>query len=407
MKSESGAGQVSLLWFVFLIVIVLGLAGFTYVVSKDKADLEEKYTASVTKEKETFDKNLEISERINQICAVVGFRDSVTAPSNLESIQDVISNAKDRHPDYVSGDVNTLDEVIDGMKSAYTALEQQRTESQQNFDNEVELRRAAEENVNAIESDKNRRISELEASLSDEQQRAQDQIDEDNQRISNLRSQLDEAEQRVRESDNQVSTMQERYDKEISLLNARIMALSKKLEILREPEGPDGRVLSTSGLSGLAMIDIGRKDGLRKGTKFEVFQPGKGGDLIPKGWIEVREVDAESAKCGITELLDPYNPIIQGDVVFNPHFARNMEKRFVFLGQFPASLDEEFVKGRLAALGAVVEDKVNSNTDFLVLGEKDKSEFATELTDMPDFKLATQLGVQILRVRELAAFIDY
>ena len=34
--------------------------------------------------------------------------------------------------------------------------------------------------------------------------------------------------------------------------------------------------------------------------------------------------------------------LAKGDVVVNPHFARNMEKTFVFLGEFPASLNKAF-----------------------------------------------------------------
>ena len=123
--------------------------------------------------------------------------------------------------------------------------------------------------------------------------------------------------------------------------------MAKKLEVLREPDLPDGRILSTSSRSDLAYIDIGKKDGLRRGTKFEVFRFGKGGVLIPKGWVEVRDVENETAKCGILTISDPLAPIVKGDVVVNPHFARNMEKTFVFLGEFPTSLSKGFVEDRL------------------------------------------------------------
>ncbi|MHC4945247.1 MAG: BRCT domain-containing protein [Planctomycetota bacterium] len=407
MRNESGAGQVSLLWVVFLIVLVLGLAGFTYIAFKDKANLDLKYQEAVADEAATFNKNLEISDRINQLSAVVGYKDSPTASSSLEAVNDTVTSAKDRFPDYVGMDVKSLEEVFDGMGNAYSALESQLNESKQSLDNEIELRRTAEESINTIESEKNNRISELEAQLSDEQQRAQAQIDEDNQRISNLQSQLDESDQRAREAENTASTQKEMYEKEISLLNTRISAQAKKLEVLREPDQPDGRVLSTSSRTGLAMIDIGREHGLQRGTKFEVFRYGKGGVLIPKGMIEVQDVDAESAKCGILSTIDSLDPIVQGDVISNPHFARNMKRTFVFLGEFPATMDKEFVKDRLTALGAVVGDKVDPTTDFLVLGQKERGEFATELKDMPEFKLASKLGVQMLRVRDLAAFIEY
>ncbi|MBU0754177.1 MAG: hypothetical protein KJ645_03495, partial [Planctomycetes bacterium] len=276
MKNESGAGQVSLLWVVFLVVLVLALGGGIYITFSEKAKLEN----DMIQLRRVSESNQETARAkhsaLLEWSAAVGYRDSVTAPSDIESIKDVISGAKDRYPNYISSDVTSLDDMIDGFHKAYASLEQQQKEAKQNFESELALRQAAEENVNTIEADKNRRISELEAQLSDEQQRTQSQLDEDNQRISNLRTQLDDAEQRVRDAENQVATIQERADKEISLLNSRITAQAKKLEILREPDQPDGRILSVSHKSGLAMIDVGRKDGLRKGTKFEVFRYGKG-----------------------------------------------------------------------------------------------------------------------------------
>jgi len=409
MNRESGAGQVSLLWVVFLIVLVLGLAGFTYIAFKDKAALEQQYQELALKEKDTYDKNLETRDQINKLSGVVGFRESAIAgaTSNVDSISDTISMARDKYPEYVSTNVKTLDEALMGIHSAYDAVKQQLLAAQQSLAQELELRQKAEENVNRIESDKNTRISELEAQLNDEQQRAQNQIEEDNQRISNLQAQLDEAEQRVRDSENQYATLEEKLQNEINILQARVLAQAQKLEVLREPENPDGRVLSSSTRTGLAVVDLGRRDGLRVGTKFEVLRQGKGGVLSPKGWLEVRSVEEENATCGILSTADPMDPIMQGDVVANPHFARDMKRTFVFLGEFPADMDKEFVRERLIELGAEVKDTVDSSTDFLVLGRKESGDSSQDLTELPEFKLATQLGVQVLKARDLATFVKF
>jgi NAD-dependent DNA ligase len=383
MKRESGAGQVSLLWVVFLIVLVLGLAGFTYIAFKDKAQVEQELIQSKNDATNFYNIGQETKLRLDQLSDVVGYRESKNASSNTTSIQDTIAMAKDKYPEYVSQNVKTLDETVSGIHSAFDATKQQLQQAQQSLDEQMELRKKAEETVNTIETDKNARISELEAQLSDEQQRSQNQVDEDNQRIANLQSQLDEADQKARDAENQRATQEEKYKNEINVLQTRVLAQAQKLEVLREPDKPDGRILSSSTRTGLAVIDAGRKDGLRIGTKFEVLRQGKGGTLTPK------------------------DPIMQGDVITNPHFARDMQRTFVFLGEFPADMDKDFVKERLTELGAVVKDTVDSTTDFLVLGRKEPGEDSQDLTESPEFKLATQLGVQILRVRDLASFVKF
>ncbi len=409
MKSETGAGQVGLLWVVFLIVLVLGLAGFTYIAFKDKAQLEARLTAAQAKERDTFQRYQDLGEQLGAVSKVVGFRDETmaAAASNPTAVTEKITSLKEKFRDHITKEVSTIDKAVDGVVAAHSDLERQLTEAKTSYDEQLELRRAAEENTNNIQVEHQRKVSELEAQLSDEQQRASTQQEEDGQRISNLQAQLDEAENRVREAESKLTAEVEKYEKMVSMLNARVAAQSKKLEVLREPELPDGTILSTSSASDLVYVDVGKKDGLRRGTKFEVFRYGKGGELTPKGWVEVRDVEMDSAKCGVLSLVNRFDPIVKGDVVVNPHFARNMEKTFVFLGEFPASLNKAFVEQRLTALGAKVVPEVNNDTDFLVLGEPEQGEFAQKLEDMPEYKLANQLGVQIYRLKELARYIEY
>lgn len=408
-KSETGAGQVGLLWVVFLVVLVLGLAGFTYIAWKDKAD-QETALKSAQKAADDAQKKFEAkAQMIIDISGAVGFRDEdiELSPTSKMAIEDRMTILREKFSDHISETDTTLAVALDKMVDAYDALERQLNESRQTAAQELDLRRQAEGTINTIQDDMNQRIQELETQLSDEQQRAQAQLDEDNERINNLQAQLDEANNSVREAESRLAAAVETNAKEMTMLNARIAAQAKKLEALREPEKPDGRVVGSMTGSDLVYIDIGRQDGLRMGTKFEVYRHGKGGELLPKGWVEVRRVDKDTAMCGIVDTFDQFDPIVKGDVVVNPHFARNLTKTFVFLGVFPPSMNRGFVRERLMALGADVNDIIDSGTDFLVLGDKEQGEFAVELQDTPEFKLATQLGIQLIRLKELAEYIKY
>jgi len=408
-RSQCGAAHVSFLWVVFLIVLVLFLAGFTYIAWKDKDQSEREKLDAIAKETRATQKDLEAQQKVIELSEIAGFRDesAVGSASDLTAINDKIDVLRGKYPEYVSADITTLDRSIDAIVDRNTKLKRDFDEKSATLETEIRTRREAQGNLTIIEQQMNTRIQELQGQLNDEQQRAAQQKDEDNQRIANLQTQLDELQNRFREVEAQAELATQVADKEISTLEARVLAQSQKLEVLSEPDLPDGQVIATSPESRLAYIDIGGRDGLRRGTKFDVFRYGKGGELIRKGRVEVRDVNEDTAMCGVTLELDDMDPIIKGDIVVNPLYSRDMKRTFVLLGRFPASLNRSFISDRLVALGNGVDETVSSKTDFLVLGDKEEGEFAQELTDTDEYKLADKLGIQIVRLAEIWDFIKY
>ena len=57
----------------------------------------------------------------------------------------------------------------------------------------------------------------------------------------------------------------------------------------------------------------------------------------------------------------------------------------------------------------MVDEDLTTTTDVLVLGEKNlaEGEFAQELTDTDEFKMADKLGMKIVRLDDLAGFLRY
>jgi hypothetical protein len=407
-RSESGAAHVSFLWVVFLIVLVLFLAGFTYVAWKDKADMEGTMNEAVRKQEAADKKAASDRNNIILLSEKVGFREEgATAVTSPESAAEKLDLLKGKFPDHISNDVTTLEDAIDGVVACSDMHKRSFDEKAATLDTEIEARREAQDSLRQIEQQKNTRIQELEGQLSDEQQRSAQQREEDNQRISTLQSQNDEVSNRAREVQASADLAKQLSDKEINTLNARILAMTKKLEVLREPDLPDGQIITTSAGSKLVYIDLGGRDGLRRGTKFDVYRYGKGGELILKGKVEVREVEEDCAMCGILKEINDMDPLIKGDVLVNPLFSKDIERTFVLLGRFPSSTNKSFVSDRLITLGNSVDTKVSSKTDFLVLGDKDQGEFAQELTETDEYKLADKLGVQIVRLNDIWDFIKY
>jgi len=408
-KSQSGAAHVSFLWVVFLIVIVLFLAVFVYVAWKEKDAIEQERLAARQEAVQERDKAFQAQESLINLSEFAGFRDEGTigSTSSTENIKDKVDFLRGKYADHISADASSLERVINGLVDFNNKLKREVDDKAATLETEIRTRREAQDSLRTIEQSKNVRIQELEGQLNDEQQRTAMQRDEDNQRIDNLQSQLDDLSNRLREVEAQAELDKQLARKEVSTLNARILAQSKKLEVIKEPDAPDGRVIATSAESELVYIDIGGLHGLRRGTKFDVFRFGKGGELVRKGRVEVRSVEEDSSLCGILEELDRLDPIVSGDVIANPLYSKDMQRAFVLLGRFPSSMNRAFIAGRLEALGNTVEQTISSRTDFLVLGEKEQGEFSQELTESDEYKLADKLGVQIVKLNEIWDFIKF
>jgi hypothetical protein len=408
-RSQSGAAQVSFLWIVFLVVLVLFLAGFTYIAWKDKGDSDRAKTAAEDAAKQATDRAVEARQEIIELSEVAGFRDEteVGSRSDVEAMNDKIDILKGRFPNHIASDVSNLEATIDGIVNYSNMVKRELDEKTANLETEIRTRQEAQGAIQNIEQQKNARIQELNGMLSDEQQRSAQQKEEDNQRIANLQSQLDELNNRMREVEATAELDKQVAAKEISTLQARLLAQAQKLEVLEEPDLPDGRIVAVSPEAGLAYVDIGGQDGLRRGTKFDVYRYGKGGELVRKGRVEVRDVETESAICGILEEVNALDPIVVGDQVLNPLFSRDLKRTFVLLGRFPTSMNRALISERLVALGNGVEETVSARTDFLVLGDKEQGEFAPELTETDEYKLADRLGVQIVKLNDIWDFIKY
>lgn len=161
----------------------------------------------------------------------------------------------------------------------------------------------------------------------------------------------------------------------------------------------DGHIVSVLGASGKAWIDIGRAQHLRNGLVFRVFQNIKGGKKLYKGKVEVQKVDETTSEVRIVEEVDGLNPLVIGDLVASPFYDPKAQPVFVFAGSELESKEvtRDYVVAKMKNYGAKIMDKVDINTDFLVAMKN--------FEGTPEYKTARELGVAVLRERDLLEFI--
>jgi hypothetical protein len=191
-----------------------------------------------------------------------------------------------------------------------------------------------------------------------------------------------------------------RLESEIKRLEGRIVELTEKKKKTLADTDQDGEIVHADQRLGLAWINIGQKDRLRRGTVFDVFQYVKGGVKKSKGKVEVKSLEDDTAQVAILSQTDQSDPIVKGDFIASPFFDVKKQMVFVFVGEKLSNRSrygmDELVR-RIEETGGRVDKTVTIDTDFIVAIEN------AEQSD--EFQKAVQFGVVIMREPELLEYL--
>jgi len=174
-----------------------------------------------------------------------------------------------------------------------------------------------------------------------------------------------------------------------------IGSLQRKLSLFRvntkEPivQVADGKINRLPG-SGLAYIDIGAGDQVVVGMTFEVYDkytgiPALGQDglresdmPVGKASIEVMRISAGSSECRIIRQT-PGQQLVEGDFVANLVLDPKTKYNFVVYGNFDLDHngiaspgDTEIVKQLVTRWGGKIQQTIDADTDFVVMGLEPK-----------------------------------
>jgi hypothetical protein len=172
-------------------------------------------------------------------------------------------------------------------------------------------------------------------------------------------------------------------DNKIDQLQTRLKNLTPDLKgnASREPDGKIVRVVSGSNE---VYISLGRGDRILPLLTFSVHDPKLGirsdtdGESRGKGGIEVLEVGEKESLCRITN-AEKGQRIQAGDLIFNPVFSTDKTRKFHFVvyGDFDLDGDTQFSSNErervvrlIQSWGGVIDDTLNTQTDFLVIGNR-------------------------------------
>ncbi len=172
--------------------------------------------------------------------------------------------------------------------------------------------------------------------------------------------------------------------RELTKRQAIIAQQIQEIHDLKEPTGrpgdplpkPDGKIAKVVPEQNLCYVDLGRKDGIRRGLPFSVYSARTGVTEkgVGKAKIVVISVGEITSECRIVESV-PEDPIVEGDLVANLAYDSSRIHKFVVEGDFDLygrgradPLGNARVRRMIESWGAKVAPTVTVDTDFVVMG---------------------------------------
>lgn len=240
----------------------------------------------------------------------------------------------------------------------------------------------------------------------------------------------------------------------IAKIKAQADILEQKLERMKERRKrldklhKDGTVLSADPKTNMAVVNRGRRHGVRPGMVFEVFEAKRDGRMVRKGKLRLRRVESQQSfatilaareapkvcpQCGwgstdITHLFCPYclggeeerekeamrlsegrtkdriiapeflNPVKKGDFISSPFYLGRLKKKafvFAIAGQ-PIDRSRQEIAMFLKENGCTLALAITLETDFAIVGTGPRVD--------ADMEKARKMGVSVLRESELFDF---
>jgi hypothetical protein len=324
------------------------------------------------------------------------------------------------------------------------------------FKNHAEIRQSHSENIQATE----RRVSSALDGGGEENaptiQALRTKKEEFEEQYTKRRDELQNTSDDItKELTKQTLRYRRRYEEKRKLrdrLETEIVQIREELQrfMVRDlPEvdmGHDGIVLTVDIESRQAVINVGRRQGIKCGMRFEAFQLRQGSRRVRKGYLVVRSAGRETASCIIVDMairlprcpgdgytarypeerfcpfctgsaggarvqrlsaipketnlgMDPENPIVAGDLIQNPLYESGRELHFAVKGDTESPLSEKWkTEDFIAAIkwhGGLVDADLTAQTDVLLAGK-----YA-----MDETRRARELGVRVLRQYEVFDFL--
>lgn len=413
VSSQRGAVRVSIVWMVTTLVLFFIALFLAYLGYDRAAKAEELATQARAQYAEGETRWQAEQKEIANLSASVGWYDATanSARTNLEVLGNDLKAMKETLG--AGEDVRDLKSLVDHARTAVQSRDRDLASKQEELD---QARMKALQDAQALRdslAEKDKAIEDLRRQLADQTEAANQKQNEYETRIADLRNQISQLDADMRTAKATSEDSERKYQDEIKTYETRVNVFGQKLRFLKEPQAADGKVLAVSKELGIGYLDIGANNRLARGTRFTVVS-GKSGSSKPKAMAEVLSVEPRRAEVRFLDVADEFDPVVAGDVVYNPVYDPSGERFAVLAGRFSGKYNERELTALLGQMGIKVQENLDLQTDYLIVGgelysDADGNPLETPMqpTELPIYKDAESRGVQIMTVKDLQTYFAF
>jgi hypothetical protein len=413
LSHRRGAARVSVIWLV-AVLLVAGVALYLAFSSQSAATAArteaEQARSEASEAKKAMAAEAEFAAKLSKS---VGWTDpkSANPRSSVDALAASFAELKKQLPDLganadsLQAALPLIGQALKERADQVAALEERVNGLSNELESEKTAHRSSKEGKDAEIASLNQRVSDEAANAKQTQDELQARLD----KSVGERSTLDE---QRRALEKQLEDAMRAHRSRIDSYEARLQQMKQVVAFAEPPlaDMPDARVLAVSDKLGAAWIDIGTNNRLIPGTRFRVESGGAGAKRT-KGTAEVVAVDAEQAQVKIGDLADRFDPIVPGDVLVNPVYDPTGVRHAVLIGRFSGNYDEKNLRALLEKMNIKVHDKLNLETNYLIVGSEMWTDADGQALDaplspaeLPAYKEAESLGVQIVPLSEFRSY---
>ncbi|HEX3358417.1 MAG TPA: hypothetical protein VHS31_15695 [Tepidisphaeraceae bacterium] len=288
-------------------------------------------------------------------------------------------------PTTLTAAVNTLTQALTARKTEIDSLNTQLKRAQDAATQAAKQMQANQATLTKALADARTETQQASATLQSDRTAKDEQmkkmIADSEAAQKQAQDQLAQAQSSMSELTSKNGDLQHRLDQALEKLGAKRSNTADA--VVRQA---DGSIVRAPG-NGSVYINLGVGDQISPGLTFQVYDRAEGvpsigdpsnDDNLPKGKgsIEVVRVGAGSSECRIIH-QEPGVPIHEGDLIANLVYDKNTKYHFYVSGDFdtdqngvPTPQEGDVIKRLVTQWGGKVVDKIDADTDFVVLGQE-------------------------------------
>lgn len=401
-----GGGGLKVALVVFVVLTVLSLAG-TVIVLTNYSDMQQRMESAQNQANQSRAQLSAAQQQIRTLARSVIAEETDDVARIRQGIAEAVSEvvADPALADARLTAESAVARVLQGLYATFRAQQEVLAEISRNCDEmraELERSQAADVKVREAFSDATEQIqanySTLESQYQDDHEAWEKQVAGLAESLDEVRMSASEQLANEREQRAEVAEARDEAQKRAQALSATLAGFKPQPDVTAPLQMADGYVVRVVTGEGIAYINLGTRDNVRRGMTFSVYsrvagipQDGQG-----KATLEVVEPFDITSECRVTSTT-PGQPIMENDIVANPVYDPHRRLNFLVAGDFDLNFDGrtddpagQRVQALIEASGGKVVEQLDPRTDFVVLGSPpERAEVAPE-TDTPEMQVLAE-----------------